>query len=165
MDDKGSEAVVEDSNKREESIKNTVEYRLYQLLILVVIISCIPLVNIANNIIVGILLSSVILYFNMKLLEKKCSKTKIFINSFIAILIFYVAALFQKFVTYVYLIKQIGEYISFGSVDGSFLLIDIKVLLIWIPLAITSLIGFNMKSKKFKVYVIINAIIFTLITV
>jgi hypothetical protein len=77
------------------------------------------------------------------------------------------SALFQTFLTYTHLIRKIGKIVSFYSVDGSFLLIDIKILILWLPLGISSLLYFNKnntKSKLFKLYIFVNAIIFIFIT-
>jgi small-conductance mechanosensitive channel len=66
-------------NNNFQEYNNKLNYKLYQLLILVFIISCIPLINISNKIIVGLILSSVIIYFNAKLLEDNSSNIRIFI--------------------------------------------------------------------------------------
>lgn len=141
--------------------------KLYQIIIFVLILSFIPLVNILNKVIVGIFLSSIILYFNIKTLDNANSKSKVFLNSFIANLTYYLFAAFQTFLTYINLINNIKENMHSTTIDISFVLISIKLIIFWIPLGISSLICFKNHQKYnkiMKIFVIINTIIFILLT-
>lgn len=141
--------------------------KLYQIIIFILIISFIPLVNILNKVIVGIFLSSIILYFNIKTLDNTNSKSKVFLNSFIANLTYYLFATFQTFLTYINLINNIKANMHSTTIDISFILISIKLILFWIPLAVSSLICFKNHQKYnkiIKLFVIINTIIFIFFT-
>lgn len=141
--------------------------KLYQIIIFILIISFIPLVNLLNKVIVGIFLSSIILYFNIKTLDNTNSKSKVFLNSFIANLTYYLFATFQTFLTYINLINNIKANMHSTTIDISFILISIKLILFWIPLAVSSLICFKNHQKYnkiIKLFVIINTIIFIFFT-
>lgn len=147
-------------------IKDT-NLKLYQIIIFVLIISFIPLVNMLNKVIVGFFLSSIILYFNIKTLDETNSKSKVFLNSFIANLTYYLFATFQTFLTYINLINSIKENMHSTTIDISFILISIKLILFWIPLGISSLIcsnNYKKYNKIIKIFVIINTIIFIFFT-
>lgn len=140
-------------------------FKFYKLIIILFIISFIPLINLSNKAIVGLLFSILILSFNFESFSKDCSKLKIVLNTFIATLIYYLLTLCQTFFAYINIINEITNQVEgiTESIDLGFALVNGKLLLMCIPLSITSLMvvrNVEFDKKLFKVAFIINMIIF-----
>ena len=157
------------SNQNDMENKNSLikfNFKFYQLIILLFLISFIPLVTFSNKVIGGLLFSLLILIFNFECVSKGYSKLKIVLNTFIATLIYYLFTLVQTFFTYINIINEITKRveISTGNFDIGFTLVNGKLLIMFIPLSITSLIIFRKEKfdkKLFKLAFIINMLIFT----
>lgn len=156
------------SNQNDMENKNSLikfNFKFYQLIILLFLISFIPLVTFSNKVIGGLLFSLLILIFNFECVSKGYSKLKVVLNTFIATLIYYLFTLVQTFFTYINIINEITKRveISTSNFDIGFTLVNGKLLIMFIPLSVTSLIIFRKEKfdkKLFKLAFIINMLIF-----
>ena len=109
--------------------------------ILIVLFSCIPLINISNIIIVATLLIVSIMNYNVKLICQESPKINFGIIIFKNIIIFifyYFITLMQTFLSYLGLISKLSEFSNVDVVDVGFSLVDPKIILMSIPIIISS---------------------------
>ena len=140
-------------------------FKLYQLIILLFVISFIPLVTLSNKVVGGGLFSALILIFNFESLTKGYSKLKIVINTFITTLIYYLFTLCQTFFIYINIINEITKSVEgiTGTFDIGFTVVNGKLILMFIPLTIASLTIFKkgkLDKKLFKLAFILNMLFF-----
>lgn len=140
-------------------------FKLYQLIILLFVISFIPLVTLSNKVVGGGLFSALILIFNFESLTKGYSKLKIIINTFITTLIYYLFILCQTFFIYINIINEITKSVEgiTGTFDIGFTVVNGKLILMFIPLTIASLTIFKkgkLDKKLFKLAFILNMLFF-----
>ncbi len=137
--------------------------------ILIVLFSCIPLINISNIIIVATLLIVSIMNYNVKLICQESPKINFGIIIFKNIIIFifyYFITLMQTFLSYLGLISKLSEFSNVDVVDVGFSLVDPKIILMSIPIIISSFLCVKngvLKKKIFIFFNVINILIFIFI--
>ena len=129
--------------------------------ILIVLFSCIPLINISNIIIVATLLIVSIMNYNVKLICQESPKINfgiiIFKNIIISIF-YYFITLMQTFLSYLGLISKLSEFSNVDVVDVGFSLVDPKIILMSIPIIISSFLCVKNGVLKKKIFIFLNVI-------
>ena len=129
--------------------------------ILIVLFSCIPLINISNIIIVATLLIVSIMNYNVKLICQESPKINFGIIIFKNIIIFifyYFITLMQTFLSYLGLISKLSEFSNVDVVDVGFSLVDPKIILMSIPIIISSFLCVKNGVLKKKIFIFLNVI-------
>lgn len=129
--------------------------------ILIVLFSCIPLINISNIIIVATLLIVSIMNYNVKLICQESPKINFGIIIFKNIIIFifyYFITLMQTFLSYLGLISKLSEFSNLDVVDVGFSLVDPKIILMSIPIIISSFLCVKNGVLKKKIFIFLNVI-------
>lgn len=123
--------------------------------------SCIPLINISNIIIVATLLIVSIMNYNVKLICQESPKINFGIIIFKNIIIFifyYFITLMQTFLSYLGLISKLSEFSNVDVVDVGFSLVDPKIILMSIPIIISSFLCVKNGVLKKKIFIFLNVI-------
>lgn len=131
------------------------------------LVSFIPLINLGNKIVVGLLFSIIILIFNFQHFSKEDSRVKLVLTTFLATVIYYVLAIGQRLLASINIINELTTIVKFTNenIDLGFALVNGQLLLVFIPLSITSLMLMRkdkLEDKTIKVAVIINMILFVI---
>lgn len=136
------------------------------LLLFIFIISCIPLVSMSNIIIGGLFLILTIIYYDGQLIKKGCKKSKIIFNNILVFILYYIVSAFQIFITYISVFAKIGEKVDLSILNLNFIFLDIKVLVMIIPITISSFLCFKrgiFNSMLYRILVLGNLVLFMLI--
>lgn len=129
--------------------------------ILIVLFSCIPLINISNIIIVATLLIVSIMNYNVKLICQESPKINfgiIILRNIIIFIFYYFITLMQTFLSYLGLISKLSEFSNVDVVDVGFSLVDPKIILMSIPIIISSFLCVKNGVLKKKIFIFLNVI-------
>lgn len=143
------------------------KFKFYKLIMVLFLVSFIPLINLSNKVVVGLLFSIIILIFNFQRFSKEDSRVKLVLTTFAATVIYYVLAIGQRLLVSINIINEVATIGKFTNenIDLDFALVNGQLLLVFIPLSITSLILMKrdkLDDKTIKVAVIINMILFVI---
>lgn len=146
---------------------NNFSITLKLILILIILVSFIPLVSTFNIIIAGTFLILLTMLYNIECLKNGCSKLKIFFQNLGLISLYYSLSFFCTFVTYIGTVDKLEKstVLVLDSIDASFIFVNIKMLLLFIPISIASFISFRKgktNNNLFRVFLLINVILFIL---